>query len=169
MKCENCGTECEIKYGSGRFCSSKCARGYSTKAQRCEINKKVSKKLQGKPTWIKGTKGKGNSGYTIDRSVETEHRWKFGSWENVPLKKRRARILLEQNGLCAICASPPVWLGKPLSFELDHVSGKREDNSRENLRMLCPNCHRQTSTWGQKNASPDGRIRMLAGGVKWMK
>lgn len=46
--CENCELEHEGSYGSGRFCSSKCARGFSTKAKRKEINKKVSKYLTGK-------------------------------------------------------------------------------------------------------------------------
>jgi ribosomal protein S27AE len=40
--CENCGAEHDGKYGSGRFCSSKCSRGFSTKAKRKEINEKVS-------------------------------------------------------------------------------------------------------------------------------
>ncbi len=45
MKCENCNNDHDGSYGSGRFCSSKCARGFSTKEKREEINKKVSKKL----------------------------------------------------------------------------------------------------------------------------
>lgn len=44
--CENCGIEHKGSYGSGRFCSSKCARGFSTKQKRKEINAKVSKKLK---------------------------------------------------------------------------------------------------------------------------
>ena len=43
--CENCETEHDGKYGSGRFCSIKCSRGFSTKAKRKEINAKVSKTL----------------------------------------------------------------------------------------------------------------------------
>ena len=43
--CENCNAEHDGSYGSGRFCSSKCARGFSTKAKRKEINEKVAKKL----------------------------------------------------------------------------------------------------------------------------
>jgi len=43
--CENCEYEHTGEYGSGRFCSLKCARGFSTKAKRKEINEKVSKKL----------------------------------------------------------------------------------------------------------------------------
>jgi len=44
-KCENCNCEHTGSYGSGRFCSCKCSRGFSTKAKRKEINEKVSKKL----------------------------------------------------------------------------------------------------------------------------
>lgn len=45
MKCENCEYEHDGNYGSGRFCSTKCARSFSTKVKRDEINKKVSKTL----------------------------------------------------------------------------------------------------------------------------
>jgi hypothetical protein len=41
--CENCGKEHTGTYGSGRFCSSKCARGFSTKAKRKEINERLKK------------------------------------------------------------------------------------------------------------------------------
>lgn len=50
MHCENCEKEHDGSYGSGRFCSIKCARGYSTKAKRKEINEKVSKKMKGRPS-----------------------------------------------------------------------------------------------------------------------
>jgi len=46
-KCENCGKDHDGNYASGRFCSKKCSRGFSTKAKRKEINEKVSKKIQG--------------------------------------------------------------------------------------------------------------------------
>lgn len=45
--CENCEEEHDGEYGSGRFCSSKCARGFSTKAKREEINEKVKNSLTG--------------------------------------------------------------------------------------------------------------------------
>lgn len=44
-KCENCNLNHDGEYGSGRFCNNKCARGFSTKAKRKEINEKVSKSL----------------------------------------------------------------------------------------------------------------------------
>lgn len=45
--CENCDNKHDGTYGSGRFCSTKCSRGFSTKAKRKEINKRVSNSLQG--------------------------------------------------------------------------------------------------------------------------
>jgi len=56
--CENCGKETFEKYGSCRFCSSKCARGFSTKEKRKEINERVKNKLTGfKFIKIKNVKG----------------------------------------------------------------------------------------------------------------
>jgi very-short-patch-repair endonuclease len=45
--CENCGNEHDGSIGSGRFCSLKCSRSFSTKAKRKEINDKVSAKRKG--------------------------------------------------------------------------------------------------------------------------
>lgn len=46
LNCEKCGESHNGTYGSGRFCSAACARGFSTKSKRKEINKKVSKTLR---------------------------------------------------------------------------------------------------------------------------
>lgn len=49
MNCEYCGNEHNGTYGSGRFCSNKCAKGFSTKDKREEISKKISKFLTKDP------------------------------------------------------------------------------------------------------------------------
>lgn len=48
MNCENCTNEHDGTYGSGRFCSPVCARGFSTKSKRKEINEKVSLTVRNK-------------------------------------------------------------------------------------------------------------------------
>lgn len=61
MICENCKSEFEGKYSklsSGRFCSLKCARGFSTKLKRLEINKKVSETVNKKYIEIRSKKPK---------------------------------------------------------------------------------------------------------------
>jgi len=46
MICEHCKNSHDGNYGSGRFCSSKCARSFSTSENRQEINKKISNSLK---------------------------------------------------------------------------------------------------------------------------
>ncbi|MEU4844333.1 HNH endonuclease [Streptomyces gilvosporeus] len=63
---------------------------------------------------------------------------------------KRLRRALREVGVpehCARCGVASEWLGKPMTLELDHISGDWRDNLRENLRLLCPNCHAITSTW----------------------
>ncbi len=42
--------------------------------------------------------------------------------------------------------------GERLPLHLDHINGTNNDHRLENLRMLCPNCHSQTKTFGGRNA-----------------
>ena len=51
---------------------------------------------------------------------------------------------------CAECGIT-TWRGQPLSLELDHINGDKQDNRLENLRLLCPNCHSQTATYAGRN------------------
>jgi 5-methylcytosine-specific restriction endonuclease McrA len=52
---------------------------------------------------------------------------------------------------CYICGRSPIWRKKKLTLQLDHRNGVRNDHRIENLRMLCPNCHSQTKTYGGKS------------------
>lgn len=41
---------------------------------------------------------------------------------------------------CEICGAS-IWQGVQLPLELHHKNGNHNDNSFENLQVLCPNCH----------------------------
>lgn len=51
---------------------------------------------------------------------------------------------------CYIC-NISKWNNKEISLDLDHIDGNRENNLLNNLRLLCPNCHSQTSTFKGRN------------------
>lgn len=49
------------------------------------------------------------------------------------------------------CCGITEWNGQPTPIELDHIDGNRYNNTLDNLRILCPNCHAQTDTYRGKN------------------
>lgn len=50
------------------------------------------------------------------------------------------------------CNLEPIWQGKQLVLQIDHINGINNDNRLSNLRFLCPNCHSQTITYAGGNA-----------------
>lgn len=55
-----------------------------------------------------------------------------------------------KNHRCESCGLE-YWLNEVIPLELHHKDGDRNNNSIENLMVLCPNCHTQTETYKGKN------------------
>jgi len=66
------------------------------------------------------------------------------------LKDKLFREELLEN-ICSVCGQLPVWNGKPLVLELDHIDGDTTNNELSNLRILCCHCHSQTITYKGRN------------------
>lgn len=66
---------------------------------------------------------------------------------SLKVKLLEAELIKEE---CDICKCLPLWNNKRLVLHLDHRNGINNDNRRENLRLLCPNCHSQTDTYCNK-------------------
>lgn len=90
---------------------------------------------------IRGCKGQPLEEILVENSNYTNSR---------SLKKRLIKENIVVNE-CSSCKIGPNWNGKPLSLQLNHKNGNSRDNRRENLRLLCPNCHSQTETFAGKN------------------
>lgn len=67
----------------------------------------------------------------------------------------KPHILKEQDNKCAICGRPDIWENKKLVFILDHIDGHANNNYRDNLRLICPNCDSQLDTYKSKNKHSD--------------
>ncbi len=147
--CPKCG---EAHNKSGTFCSRRCAnsRVFSDAAK---LKKSIATKrylATDKATVDRHNRSKPD--YTNRSAKHISNKQMRIEDPNIPFSElkpgeRRARVEYEQDGRCAICGMTPLWNGKLLKFEMDHISGTRTDESRENLRLICPNCHSQTPTF----------------------
>lgn len=63
----------------------------------------------------------------------------------------REYVAAEQSNSCAICGGSTTWHGQHLVLVLDHIDGNPDNNRRENLRLICPNCDSQLPTYKSRN------------------
>lgn len=77
--------------------------------------------------------------------------WSYVDWETVDFEtlgrgKRRERLLKEANYACTSegCGYDKCRPDGTSILEVDHIDGNHKNNKRENLRVLCPNCHALT-------------------------
>lgn len=99
-------------------------------------------------------------------------KWLAGDWN--PVDKRgmvqsviRNYLLAEAGYKCTECgwgAINPTTGKVPL--QIDHINGNANDCSPANLRVLCPNCHSLTPTYGALNKG-SGRAGRYASLVQW--
>lgn len=73
------------------------------------------------------------------------------SLEEATTDKARKKYLLKVRGhRCEMCATA-TWRGQPVPLVLDHINGDSSCNTKNNLRLICPNCDAQTPFYKNKN------------------
>lgn len=157
--CERCGSEYRlINGGTARFCSRSCS---NSKNQTEESKKKISigvkksieklrisnpEKL--KRRWEKERlsdehKKKISNGLILYNKKKEQFYKKCVKENKYELLSRPARrkfLLEETNNSCEICKNNK-WLDKPIWLEIHHKDGNNKNNRRENLLVVCLNCH----------------------------
>lgn len=116
----------------------------------------VGSKLGYTPSTTYGTIGKEIRQRMTSLNVElnTVKTVNLDSYESNSYNASIRRKVIHDNTIkyaCAICGNTGTWLNKTLVLQIDHINGDASDNRLKNLRFLCPNCHTQTSTFGNKN------------------
>lgn len=76
--------------------------------------------------------------------------WRLILVNNPELKNRIKAELLRKKLIesgrkyrCEICCNIGLWQGKKITLEVNHIDRNWHNNSKDNLRFLCPNCHSQ--------------------------
>lgn len=93
MKCEYCGKEHDGSYGSGRFCSSSCARKFSSNTNRETINRKISQTIKSKYQYVEHN----NKQITAHRHEQIlEKREKIENRKN-SIKTKRLNLIEDYN------------------------------------------------------------------------
>lgn len=148
VECKNCGDVFIAKDKSRAFCSHTCSAIYNNLRR----NKKE------KTNCVECGEKTNNPKYC---SIECFHknRWtllknsidKKDLRKSIKGNKQIKRYLSEIRGRkCEICETEE-WMGKEVPLILDHINGNSDDNSIENLRLVCGNCDMQLPTYKAKN------------------
>jgi len=152
--CLVCGKEIiDHKLTNRKFCSHSCSATYNNKA-RGERNRIIRNcKNCGKETANK--KFCSPECAFRYKSVSVYKSFLDGTL-NIDLKTYNPKsfkkyFLEEQDHKCAICNMEDNWNGKEIHFILDHIDGNSQNNTRLNLRLVCPNCDSQLPTFKSRN------------------
>lgn len=84
--------------------------------------------------------------YKNDNSIA-----KSTKWGQIPNQLRRYIFEKYENKCCKCGWSKINPYTQTLPLEIDHIDGNSENNSEDNLQLLCPNCHSLTSTYRGAN------------------
>jgi hypothetical protein len=143
LKCKNCSgiIPYEKKILKNTFCSHTCSAIYSH-SKRAKNSKPIKKCIQCDGV-LKGATSK----YCSTVCQKDFQRMKTIKDKTASARSSKFHLISIHGHKCLdpLC----VWdfSKRPLVVELEHIDGNSENNSLENLTLLCPNCHSLSPTY----------------------
>ena len=153
-KCKHCNNPLPYKKRHNKFCNHTCAAKHTNLGVRRHFNPDnfIVCSACGVEVHLKS---KTSRKYCFSCSPKQE---KITSSEMCSTTRALRRYLLRiKDSICAVCANS-IWMGKPIPLEVDHIDGNHKNNTENNVRLICPNCHVQTSTYKGRNRG-NGRAK----------
>ena len=153
-RCLNCKKEIPYDKRKNKFCNCSCAAQYNNLG--ITRNPKKSRICKGCGGVIdkKGC-------YYCSKCFEQGRHIKIIPFDKLKTDQRRKkRILIERGNVCEICHNEK-WMGKDIPLVLDHIDGNSDNNSKDNLRLVCGNCDMQLPTYKSKNKGKGRAFRRV--------
>lgn len=149
-KCKKCGKDFEPVKGLVNYCSLECRNSRSW-SEEDKKKKSISAKSSEKVMIVNRNRPE-DYWKKIGEIRKENHRKQIleSDYKDLSFESLRFRILYEQENKCNKCGLDE-WLGQDLVLELEHKDGNNKNNNRDNLEMICPNCHSLTETWRGRN------------------
>ena len=143
-----------------KYCGKLCKNKNSLAQHECRCDKNPNKIAT--KAWNKGATKETDSRVLTSKVAEANKQKGYKhyqeylkdnsiAWGIRNMKQYKKYFLEEQEHCCAICGMKDEWNGKQLIFVLDHIDGDADNNNRDNLRLICPNCDSQLDTFKSKN------------------
>lgn len=147
--CKYCSTQFLYEKRMNKFCASSCSAKYNN--DRTNHNKKRG--IYAKQKYCINCNAP-VANKMCDQTCQGEYKWKQNKKKVIEGNGTSAtvkRYLLEEHGnKCNKCKNVE-WNGIPIAIEIEHIDGNSDNNSLDNVELLCPNCHAQTPTYKAKN------------------
>ena len=156
MLCEyGCGKKAVSQLKNKKWCCE-------VSVNKCVVNKK--KNSDALRNAIKSGKINYSQRYkNIPDEIKVRMNWNKGNYSNTKFEyggtgSHKEVLISERGHRCESC-NKKTWLGEKITLELEHKDGDRKNNTRENLQLLCPNCHSMTKTWRGRNVN-SGKVKV---------
>jgi 5-methylcytosine-specific restriction endonuclease McrA len=131
-RCLKCGAPIPYEKRENRFCGSSCAASHN--------NVGITRHAKHSTLCACGNIKKRANKY-CETCASTHNYHRVFTLEQATSEKIRRRILLQERGhRCELCGGTE-WLGHQIPLEVHHVDGDSDNNTQDNLKLLCSNCH----------------------------
>jgi len=179
IKCLNCGNIIDTKDKNRKFCNHSCSAIYNNNKRDINTYNKIKKSLikynsvNYEPTYNKCLFCD-NDIKTIPFKIrkfcnnECQRKFQknnfFNKIENgdLSLDNRQYKLYLinKHGNRCMECGWGEINIyTNKIPIELEHIDGNSYNNSLDNLKLLCPNCHSLTRTYKGANVGNGRHIR----------